>query len=202
MRLTQSLNDRCRRLDDQLLQSALLPVDDWSDIGLAAQLANVQRMHGTQFATAWLYQTLNQHPAHSDFIGQFSSARAETLPASIPLSVCVVPGAFYQEYPRVDSSGHALRSELRAHGIDTELIPIRSTGTLNENAIIIRQFLRDRRHQPLALISLSKGGADIKVALQQSMEDFQHVRLWYSISGTLSGAELVTWYSSAGGRAR
>ena len=193
MRLRNSFTEQCRLLDDQLLHSAHLPIEDWDSHALETMLNDVHAAHGTEFATAWLYHALARHPANREFIEQFEASSTAAIPNELPLTVCIVPGAFYREYPRIDSSGQALRKELLSCGIETQLIPVKSTGSLDENAAIIRSFLREHAAEQLALISLSKGGSDIKVALRQSRDDFKNVRLWYSISGTLSGVELVNW---------
>lgn len=193
MRLRDSFNEQCTQLDDQLLGSAHWPIEQWDGHALEATLNEVQRSHGTELATAWLYRALVQHPNHREFVEQFEANLTSDITDETPLKVCIVPGAFYREYPRIDSSGQALRDELQRCGITTQFVPVKSTGSVDENARIIRSFLRDHSSEPLALISLSKGGSDIKVALRQSSEDFQNVRLWYSISGTLSGVELVNW---------
>ena len=194
MRIHDSPNDRTAQRDDQLLRRARLPVQHWHPAQLDAQLQSIQREHGTSLATAWLYQTLCQHPEHREFISQFQSAPLPTATdGSFPLMVCIVPGAFYREHPRTGAGGARLREQLHLLGISTQVIPIRSTGTLAENSQIIRRYLSEHTDQPLAIISLSKGSADIKCAMRDEPSAFANVRLWYSISGTLSGAQLVDW---------
>jgi hypothetical protein len=67
---------------------------------------------------------------------------------------------------------------------------------LEQNSKILCEFLRSQGKQPTLLVSLSKGAADIKWALRDDPLCFQHVKLWVSIGGLLTGTPLINWVSA------
>jgi hypothetical protein len=83
----------------------------------------------------------------------------------------------------------------RELGITAEVIPTLSFGTLKQNARNIHQWLKATRSQRIGLVSLSKGGADVKHALSwpEAAENFANVSAWVSFSGTVQGTPLVEW---------
>jgi len=70
-----------------------------------------------------------------------------------------------------------------------------SFGSLRINARIVCEWLARDRRDNLVLVSLSKGGADIKVALAEpgAADAFRKVAFWINLSGLLSGTPLVDW---------
>jgi hypothetical protein len=79
------------------------------------------------------------------------------------------------------------------HGLPTEIVPVRSFGLLPEQAGIIAECLNARREAEVIVVSLSKGTAEVKLALKHHPEAFRHVRAWVNISGLLYGSEWVRW---------
>jgi hypothetical protein len=80
-------------------------------------------------------------------------------------------------------------------GIDVEVIPIHSFGSVDSNAEIIANYLHEHSHGPTVLVSLSKGGSDIKLALARddASRAFCDVFAWVNLSGILYGTPLVSW---------
>src|SRR5205807_8984696 len=66
---------------------------------------------------------------------------------------------------------------------------------LAKDAAIIADWLSRRPEQRVALVSLSKGSADLKIALglRNAAELFQNVETWVSVSGLPQGTPLVAW---------
>jgi hypothetical protein len=159
----------------------------------AAGLGAVAQEHGLDFATALLYRHVSQIPANAEFL---RVAQAGQFPPSSDVLVGVVPGAFHREHRLTGADGGRVLAIARDLGIAAELIPTASFGALAENALIILEWLAARRGSRVALVSLSKGGADVKRALSMpgATEVFANVAAWISLSGTVQGTPLIEWF--------
>ncbi len=158
----------------------------------AANAAAIVRELGLDFATALLHEQLVREPANVEFLGE---AQRATHPPEKDILIGIVPGAFHREHRHTGADGARVLVMARELGVRAEVIPTRSFGTLEENARLIHQWLESRGGQRLALISLSKGGADVKYALSlpEAAEAFAKVCAWVSFSGTVQGTPLVGW---------
>jgi len=67
----------------------------------------------------------------------------------------------------------------------------------DDNARQIIDWLAGRppTDSPILLVSLSKGGSDVKRALEfpDAARAFANVAVWFNLSGILNGTPLVTW---------
>jgi hypothetical protein len=66
-----------------------------------------------------------------------------------------------------------------------------STGSVSENARVIREALAKEADGSVILASLSKGGADVRVALEQDPALTRKVRAWINVCGLVHGTPLV-----------
>jgi hypothetical protein len=73
---------------------------------------------------------------------------------------------------------------------------VASFGRLAANARTIRDWLSDVPGGPVVLVSLSKGGADVKMGLAdpETAPAFRRVALWLDLSGILQGTPLAGWF--------
>ena len=160
-------------------------------------LQQVARDEGIDFATALLYQRLSVCPENAEALKELSRLEDEANQNGRDLDVilAVAPGAFYVEYPETGADGSRLLHAGKALGCQAELIPTKSVGTLAENAQTIISWLLQKRDKPVILASLSKGGADIKAALQhpRASEAFSNVSGWINVGGITNGSPIVTW---------
>jgi hypothetical protein len=147
---------------------------------------------GIELATALLYDRITRQPSNGDFMRRVQADTAA--PSHLPL-IGIVPGAFYRNHTNTGADGAAVVRILEGLGCRVECVPVESFGSLATNAKIIRRWLEQRRGQSIALMSLSKGTADVKVALgmPDAMELFRNVAIWVSISGLPQGTPLVAW---------
>lgn len=172
------------------LETRLVPAD---------VLRRLTASHGVDYATAAAYAWLLCSALHGPFIKAFcAGAAAGPCPEAIReatrrLTVLVVPGAFYEEYPQTGAGGESLIGELQSLGIRVERIPTLSTGTLEQNTAIVRQALREHAESERIVVSLSRGGAEIKCALRDDPESLRGVSLWLSVGGVLVGSPLIDW---------
>ena len=166
----------------------------------AGELRETAAREGIDAATDRLYRGLLESPVHGPFIRRV----AAICRAGAPLRwqrdavLVIVPGAFYREHPRSGADGRLVREQAERVGCPTELIPLASTGTLRDNARTICDWLSQQPARPMILASLSKGGADVKMALEEPDAEraFENVVAWISLSGILAGTPMADWVLS------
>jgi hypothetical protein len=166
----------------------------------AGKIQEIATREGIDAATTQLYQSVLEAPQHGPFVRRIDEICKRTEPhrwqAEAPL--VIVPGAFYRENPRSGADGRILREQAERLGCPTGIIPIASRGTLKQNARIICDWLFKHQEQPLILASLSKGGADVKMALAEpdAAGAFKNVVGWVNLCGILNGTPMAEWLLS------
>jgi hypothetical protein len=151
-------------------------------------------------ATARLYRSVCESEPHREFIATIEQLMRD--PASAPppadTTLVIVPAAFYRENPRSGADGHIVRAQAEALGWKVESIPLASDGSTIANARTISDWLSAQRAGRLVLVSLSKGGSDLKVALAQpgAARAFERVAAWVNLCGILDGTPLSEWLLS------
>ncbi|MAT71765.1 MAG: hypothetical protein CMJ58_19835 [Planctomycetaceae bacterium] len=151
---------------------------------------------GTDVATAALYLSVRQSDRCLDLTTGAGVARPVEMGATaIPLHVAVAPGAFYREHPGTGADGAAVRSAAETLGCRTSLIRTPSIGTLALNARVILDWLAQQPPEPVVIVSLSKGGADMKCALAapDAAQVFRHVVAWINVGGITEGSGMASW---------
>jgi hypothetical protein len=194
--MTASFN-RTAECERQLLQRATHwpEYSHWSELTVAA-LQRVAQQHGVDFATALLYDRLLHSAEHGPFMERLEKlSREETNTPRLDATVVIAPGAFYVEFPQTGADGRLLREEAARFGCRSELVPLASFGSLKENERILRDWLLSRPPENVILVSLSKSGAEVKLALARAdaPEVFRHVICWINLSGLANGTPLVDW---------
>jgi hypothetical protein len=163
-------------------------------------LCEISLENGVDFATTLLYDRVKRSQQHSSFIRQIEHPQSWT-PKSFPTNmiVLVVPAAFYKENPNSGADGKLIIEEANRLGLRIKLVPVSSTGTLEENAATLLECLSAHGHEEIILVSLCKGGADVKFALSlpKAQEHFRTVSNWINICGTLNGSPVAKWLLSS-----
>ncbi|HEX6899369.1 MAG TPA: hypothetical protein VF789_06630 [Thermoanaerobaculia bacterium] len=157
-------------------------------------------LEGIDAATARLYRSVLESPVHGPFIRRISEIRQRSAPSNWrpDATLAIVPGAFYRENPRSGADGRLVREQAERLGCPTDLIPVDSSGAVRRNARIVRDWLLARADRPVILASLSKGGADVKMALAEPGAEraFRNVVAWVSLCGILNGTPNADWLLS------
>jgi hypothetical protein len=155
---------------------------------------------GVDGATARLFQSVLKSGQHGAFIKEIDAIRGASASAAGPanLKLVIVPGAFYQQTPRSGADGHVVRAQAVRLGWPVESIPIGSTGSLASNARLICDWLSAQDDTRIVLVSISKGGSDLKMALREPDAEhaFRNVHGWINLCGILDGTPLVDWLRS------
>ena len=162
----------------------------------AAALREISAREGLDFATALLYDRVKRAPQHAAFIGQIDRRQSPKRKNSTEdRTVLVVPAAFYRENPNSGADGKLILQEAGRLGFRAELVSLSSTGTLEENSKNILDGLANHPGEKIILVSLCKGGADVKFALGSTWTHahFSNVLAWINICGTLNGSPVAEW---------
>lgn len=158
-------------------------------------LRQIAAVEGVDFATALLYDRIRHGPEHGPALDRlFALPHDLPPPSNERMTVVIVPGGFYVRRPDTGADGQFLMDEFASAGYRAERIPLHSFGRLMTNARIILAWLEAHADGPVILVSLSKGGAEVKLALTQPGADaaFRNVIAWVSLSGLPSGTPLVS----------
>jgi hypothetical protein len=160
-------------------------------------LNSLTASQGVDFATAWLYQQIVSSPQHAQFEIEMESLLRAPPPdlQSVDATLALVPGAFYREYPETGADGKCLRQTAVALGFRSELIPTLSTGSSEQNAAMICDWLLSCTDNNVIICSLSKGAADVKMALARpdAVKTFRNVVAWINVGGTPAGSPMIAW---------
>lgn len=156
-----------------------------------AVLAQLTREHGVDFVTALWYDRVRRAEPHRAFIEAVEALDADAALPPTSARLLVAPAAFWREYPQFGADGAAVLEVARGLGMDAEMIRTPSTGGVSENARVIREALAKEADGSVVLASLSKGGADVRVALEQDPALARKVRAWINVCGILHGSPLV-----------
>ena len=168
-----------------------------ASVNLSAEaILAISMQEGVDFATTLLYHYIRQSAKHAPFIRSIESSDDDFHSSFDPnLRIVIVPGAFYREFPNSGADGRMLRQAAQELGIPVDVIPLKSFGSLKENATIIENWLQQNNDRPIVLVSLSKGASDLRVAFaqQNAPQTFQSVKAWINLSGITYGSPIVEW---------
>jgi len=162
-----------------------------------AQLRDVAAAEGIDLATAMLYEHLRSRPDVDAFMSRIENRPIDS-DGEDPPRVVVMPGAFHVEYPHTGAGGARVFELAQKLGWQAERVMVPSLAPMAANAAALVDLLARDPGRPTILVSLSKGGADIRAALERpDAEDaLRDVRAWVSVSGIVTGTPLVGWLTA------
>jgi hypothetical protein len=148
---------------------------------------------GLDATTRWLYDSIRESPHHRSAIEKIDLLCDLEGTVDPSVRVAIIPGFLYQEYPQSGADGRILIEATRQLGLEYDVVPMASTGRLEENATRLLRYLEERDDGPLVLASISKGGSEIAAALQMdpSAQHFAHTVGWVDVCGILRGSPVV-----------
>jgi len=158
-----------------------------------SSLRAIAKSQGIDFATAVLYQCARrEHRTCAERIDQLyrKNDEADVLPTA---QFLYVPNLGYFADPKSQAVGTAICAAARDFGCNSKIVPTSATASLAENARIVLQSLADCGDKPIILASVSKGSADVKMALRadSSGDTFRNVLAWIDVCGLSDGSPLV-----------
>ncbi len=187
------LSDRNATDDAALLRHAsqLHPELDYHALDRET-LGELARRHGCDLATCLLYDRVKRNPSLAPFIDDIDAKRREA--GSSPQMrgrLLIAPAAFFRELPSFGGRGDVVAEVAKTFGLQTALLPSKSTGSVTENARLIRDALVAETDQPTVVVSLSKGGTDVRLALESCGTELPNLRAWVQIGGIIRGSPVV-----------
>jgi hypothetical protein len=187
---SQSDRELLQRVAEWSGRTTLRDLDD-------AALCKITRDHGIDFATALLYHAVCASDDHGPFIRRMDEILCDPSAnhSQLDAVLVVVPGAFYREHPETGADGRSACRMAAALGCRTHVIPTHSVGSAAANGQVICDWLEHSAAENIILCSLSKGGADVKLALArpEAPRAFRNVVAWLNVGGITAGAPMATW---------
>lgn len=115
--------------------------------------------------------------------------------ASGQYKIVLVPGLFYRSKPETKGDLREVKATLEAKGFEVVTIPILDAGTVEQNAGIIADFIKNEPSagKKIILVSTSKGGPETAFALGHLIggADTEKIDMWFSVGGALRGSFLA-----------
>lgn len=148
---------------------------------------------GTDLASSVFYHSIRAIPRHREFINAVDTQRIPEKPFTSNIKLFVIPAFLYREYPTLGGDGDHILRVARELGMEAELVPTTSTGTVSENTDILNRTLNQCENEEIWLLSMSKGGAEVRLLYQDHAGHFPAERIthWFNVSGLANGSQLV-----------
>lgn len=106
--------------------------------------------------------------------------------------IAFVPGYAYKRDPATGADFALQRRIMDRAGFNTVLIQTDEIGTVEENAFVLVEELSrlTQQYDKILLVSASKGGAEVALAIGKLMaaQELRHIKAWISIGGLLRGS--------------
>jgi hypothetical protein len=156
-------------------------------------LRRVVGERGIDVATAVLYQFVRRRDAEVvAAVEGFAATSAAALPR-MSGELVLVPAAGWVERPEYGGDGAVIGAIGEAFGLRPRLVRTRSLGDVTGNAEQVRAALAGCAPRSVVLVTLSKGAAEVKVALRTPGPHRDAVRAWVDVGGLPRGSPMVDW---------
>lgn len=167
-------------------------------------LAGVSRQYSPDVATLLLIETLSALPQIRDLRRRYETELSfvrrvgvEGARPDIPanLLVLMVPGWFYVAHGGETNADYRIqRRLLQRWGIAHRLVAIKENGAVEDNARIVASAIRAAsNHHQILLVSASKSGAEVALALGRELKSTEAASVigWVSMVGVIRGSPLA-----------
>jgi len=153
-----------------------------------SELTDITHSHGIDLATRVLYDSIIR--ANHDFIQTIDHIQPGSSSASAGFKLVIIPALAYKERPEFGGDGTVIAEIARACGIETEVLEILSLGACVDNAELIKSRIEQEKSTQIVLLSMSKGGAETRLALEalQYAPSSKTVRAWINLCGFVRGS--------------
>ena len=160
-----------------------------------AALSSIAEARNLDFATMLLYQALHASPDHKQFIRTLDGIEIANAYPRRNAKIFIIPALFHAHYPETGADA-ALAAEIAgACGFDVSTAPVKSVGTVTENAHIIRNHLDQETAENLWVFAVSKGSADFRAFMQLFPQHsaIGRIRGWVNICGLANGCQITDY---------
>lgn len=178
----------CPPVDEEAIRLDVKSYVDSSGINKDT-LHKIHDEMGVEYSSVYIREAISHNSANKVFLEEIEAAEAV---ADATFEIAVIPTMFYKQHPEIGGSGELFVNIARRMGISCEIIPVKSLGSISENAEIISSSLESRQSQkPLWILSMSKGTADLKCALLNNHKIRKSVNGILNVSGMQGGTHLT-----------
>jgi hypothetical protein len=164
-------------------------------------LQEIAKRESIDFATTLLFDRFQKSSRHADFIHEIDRLRRSPAKpqGTRETKIVLIPGALYLERPDLGGDGRLVRETAINFGWPVDMIPLKSAGSVLENAGRIHQWLLKHADEKIILVSLSKGGKDLLAAfgLMDPRLAVRNIVAWVNVGGPLNGSLMADWVLSS-----
>ena len=165
----------------------------------AEDFRNLTEQSNIDLATAIFFQRVNRQSMSDAYIRRIDTIVRRTQIEGLPdysdrnVLLAMVPGMFYTLNTSIGGDGRQIRESAEKLGMQSHLILMEPDGSLDENAQYLCDWLQKTTAEKIILASISKGGSDIKRAIQLCADSsgMRKVRAWLNIGGIMRGSHLI-----------
>ncbi|MEM7181165.1 MAG: hypothetical protein AAF518_09645 [Spirochaetota bacterium] len=149
-------------------------------------LQTLVQKEGIAKAMAVFYAKLIYNSRSQEFIKNLKQIEFDfsSLP-QISGEVWVIPAGFYRDIPEFDGDGSLIRKICGHFGLNSRLVAVNPKGSVSENAEFIIAELCKHNTKPIIAFSISKGAADLRIALERRPDLQSKIQAWVCIGGLL-----------------
>lgn len=186
------------KLDGELRQrAARYRSEAAGEIVSQNELRQISRMLEPDVAAMVFYESVLYSKLDSDFINLVNGTKLNNADKEFnrKTEVAVIPSVFANSGLEWGSEADLIRDDCRALGFRTEVVDTLPTNTLNENAKVIGEYLRECSAQSVILLSRNRGSAELRLLLQERGPDaieFEKLKGWVSVTGIVRGSQILT----------
>jgi hypothetical protein len=165
------------------------------------ELQLLTERHSIDLATLLFARSILARPENAELQAIFAAelARQRERPTSEPESrtshptVLFAPGFRYRSNPENGADFAVQRHHLSSLGIPNQLIETDEGGSVEDNASLLAAELRGREDDRIMLVSASKAGPEVALALGRLLEpeEVRSIAAWINIGGLLAGTPLA-----------
>jgi hypothetical protein len=165
------------------------------------ELQALTQSHSIDLATLLFARSILARPENAELQAIFAAelARQRERPASAPEArtrhpmVLFAPGFRYRSNPENGADFAVQRHHLTALGIPNQLIETDEGGSVEDNASLLAAEVRGRNDDRIILVSASKAGPEVALALGRLLEpeEARSIAAWINIGGLLAGTPLA-----------
>jgi hypothetical protein len=159
------------------------------------QLQAIATQHGIDVATAFACRAIANHETHRDFIDEVNQGirNASSVMPTSDCAVALVPNLGFCIDPKSQLVGDQIAKAARRRGLEFAQIDTDPTRDLATNGAKVCQALLAMPFERIIMMSLSKGSADLKMALERADAEqaFARVPAWVNVCGLLDGSPVV-----------
>ncbi|BDA77737.1 hypothetical protein LPTSP3_g06670 [Leptospira kobayashii] len=164
------------------------------------RLSELARQYGIDEAAALIYNRIITDPKNKalyNYLENQKTNKRSKQPdvTSKHLTLVFIPGMFYRSNKDFDSEGSNIRRLAEKIGYRTDIIRVNDTGTVQDNAIAICDYLEGPTPGKLVMATLSKGASDLKTAFARCGKSphFRKIIGWFNIVGLTKGTQIANF---------